>query len=499
MIPFKLIYPFILLLLFIRPIFAGTMGTGLIDNFTGEVILFYKDKNSIIIKQCADYTILEEPHHRKNCIQKPGTKQVQVSVKEFKSGLKRILKFSEGNYTPLIKNKIADYNRNFDIDQRTNFIKLRPQLESTIDRLESFIESINITYSPQEESLYLLKKERDLFYAAHELYDNFHTSTDQAEEINHLIEELVDQIMISYSLKELIYSQDKTSFEFNLLKSYLENLEISKVATDVDTKKFQIEDLSHEAKTQEHSCFKFDSKNPNKINDYYNYQNNNPIYPSCPRDVIIPPNVSSIEVFAFRNKRLTSVTFPSGSSLSYIGAFAFQNNFLTSVIIPSYVFSIERGAFSHNFLNSVVLPDGLLHIKALAFENNFLTSITIPNNVVSIERGAFSHNLLIHVLISESVITIGARAFFNNFIKSLYISGSVVAIGKEAFYNNILISVTIGASITSIEFNAFVRTMHSSPLYPMDIYIKTTKDNVYIHPHAFEAAGVVPSISFEVQ
>ena len=107
--------------------FAGSMDVGLI-NPKGEVILFYKEGDSITVKECVDFTILKEPSHREDCKQKPGTYKAKMSVAEFKNRLNAVLSLPVGSYTPLMKQKIEVYNNN---KQKGQLTDLKGQLKSS--------------------------------------------------------------------------------------------------------------------------------------------------------------------------------------------------------------------------------------------------------------------------------------------------------------------------------------------------------------------------------
>ena len=134
-------------------------------------------------------------------------------------------------------------------------------------------------------------------------------------------------------------------------------------------------------------CFEFDATDPNQIDDYYDNESNDSDNPACPRDVVIPNSVTSIENIAFYGNSLTSVTIPD--SVTSIGDWAFTNNALISVIIPDSLTSIGNHVFYTNALTSVIIPDSVTSIGDWAFTNNALTSVEIPNSVTSIGEKGF--------------------------------------------------------------------------------------------------------------
>ena len=189
-------------------------------------------------------------------------------------------------------------------------------------------------------------------------------------------------------------------------------------------------------KTTTNNCFEFDATDTNKINDYYDNENNNSNDPACPRDVIIPQGVTSLGSDAFKDNSLASVTIPD--SVTSIENHVFEGNSLVSVIIPDGVTSIEDHAFKGNSLVSVIIPDSVTSIGSYAFSENILTSVKISNSVTSINSSVFSFNNLISVTIPEGVTSIGSYAFFDNALISVTLPESLTSIGGSAFSKIIL-------------------------------------------------------------
>ena len=206
--------------------FAGPMDVGLI-NPKGEVILFYKEGDSITVKKCEDLTILKEPSHRADCTQKPGTYKAQLSVTEFKSRLKAALRLPVGNYMSLMKQKIEGYNKTEkgQLDDIADLKRQQSETNSKIDRIKAFMEWIN---KDDDEYLQAQKAQLEAQLAGieQELASNVR-SIDSIAEVNQSIEDLIHKIVDSRSLTRFVYSQDKTSFEFNILKSYVDHPGIS--------------------------------------------------------------------------------------------------------------------------------------------------------------------------------------------------------------------------------------------------------------------------------
>ena len=184
-------------------------------------------------------------------------------------------------------------------------------------------------------------------------------------------------------------------------------------------------------------------------------------------DTITIPNeiegkpVTSIFNSAFSGRTVTSITFTTPSSVTFIGDSAFAN--CTN-------------------LASITIPDSVTTIKEHAFKNcTGLTSITIPRSVTFIGDGAFTNtpwlstkqndnplvvvnSILIDgstatgdVSILDGVTTIGDKAFYNcTGLTSVTIPGSVTTIGSGTFSGCTgLTDITIPGSVTTIGSSAF--------------------------------------------
>lgn len=58
---------------------------------SGEVILYYRDGNQIVVQECQPYTVLE---NRSDCETRPGTQIARIAINEFKNQLKQALRLS---------------------------------------------------------------------------------------------------------------------------------------------------------------------------------------------------------------------------------------------------------------------------------------------------------------------------------------------------------------------------------------------------------------------
>lgn len=182
-------------------------------------------------------------------------------------------------------------------------------------------------------------------------------------------------------------------------------------------------------------CFIF-NPTTKTVTGYYDYQANNPAFPACPRDVVIPELVY-------------------GEEVEHIGEGAFANKSITSVVMPDTVQSIGMSAFSDNQIASVTLSQSLETIGATAFRQNQLEAVVIPNSVETIGQEVFGANRLTSVTLSSNLTAIGAMAFRGNHLTSVTIPASVTSINTYAFIDN-----TINGE------HVYVRLYTEDPLNP---------------------------------
>jgi len=193
---------------------AGALDAGIVGP-NGEVILFYKNGNNIIIQQCEDNTVLNQ---RDDCQTKTGTKVVQVPVNEFKRRLKAALNVPAG-YTDDMKRKIEVYKKQKPIDPA--------ELDKAIKRAQDFI----ARHGSENAEPGIL--------------DKLQTMKDAAE-INKLINKLVDQVIGQTTLKQFVFSKDKYTFEFNILRSYIKTPGLSADFVKIRSGSFQMGSSSSE-------------------------------------------------------------------------------------------------------------------------------------------------------------------------------------------------------------------------------------------------------------
>ncbi len=141
-------------------------------------------------------------------------------------------------------------------------------------------------------------------------------------------------------------------------------------------------------------------------------------YKGTAADVTIPSRykgkpVTEIDIGAFRDSSVTSVTIPDSVTLINDSAFAYCSS-LTNISIPNSVTYIGLSAFDGcTSLKSITLPSSLRNISEFLFHNcSQLTTIQIPDSVPSIQDYAFGNCTSLETIhIPVSVTFIGSYAF----------------------------------------------------------------------------------------
>lgn len=235
---------------------------------------------------------------------------------------------------------------------------------------------------------------------------------------------------------------------------------------------------------------------------------------SSSTDIVLPPSVTSIEKWAFKNCIcLQSIIFPNSltsigegtfegcqslkaitlpDSVTSIGICAFRwCESLNSIILPNSLSTIETNNFyGCSSLRSIDLPpsinyigddafEGCQSLKAIYFGNptttitgnpfigcynlrniNNLSNIEIKDNIVYNKDYTKVISCLsdsTHIVIPPSVTTIGESAFENcKSLQSITLPDSLTTIEHSAFnYCSSLQSINLPDSITSMEWSPF--------------------------------------------
>ena len=186
---------------------VGVVGPG------GEVILFFRKGDNIVVQQCKELDILNT---REDCAVQAETK---VAVPEFKDSLKRALKLPGGNYGGKIKSKIEIYN-NPPSNDTPDLARQRDELKGEIADINAFISDPR--FGVKNAGIHndrLVNLREDLSQVEAKLGDRKELNQIIGD-INGQIDRLVDDIISSEHINYYTYSNNKTDFFFNILRAY---------------------------------------------------------------------------------------------------------------------------------------------------------------------------------------------------------------------------------------------------------------------------------------
>ncbi|MBQ7875811.1 MAG: leucine-rich repeat domain-containing protein [Clostridia bacterium] len=178
-------------------------------------------------------------------------------------------------------------------------------------------------------------------------------------------------------------------------------------------------------------------------------------------EVILPPNITSIENYAFRNTQSLTGEFKMPETVTNVGEWAFEGSGFSSVIVPDGVTEIGIGAFKNmKNLTKMSLPEGITKISPKAFEGSSnITEVIIPSTVNEIGYEAFNNcESLNKITIPENVSKIGYNAFSDcSKLESVTLPKNVTDIPAGLFKNCVSLKNAVVASenIISIGNEAF--------------------------------------------
>ena len=225
----------------------GTMDAEVIGP-KGEVILFDKENDKIVVKQCEDRVDLEL---RGDCKVKPGTVVQNVPISGFRNALKRMLRLPGWNVGEVIKKRIKRYQKRIKLFHKSKrgrikgLLKqqkeLKEGIDEGIDEIKIFIE----IFGKNVDSNYLSNLRESLSRIGGNLGDLAQLD-EISKEINGEINHFVDYIISSEALHEDIFSRQKTGFIFNL-GAYLRALMFSASFQRIEKDSFDMGSPSNEA------------------------------------------------------------------------------------------------------------------------------------------------------------------------------------------------------------------------------------------------------------
>ena len=174
--------------------------------------------------------------------------------------------------------------------------------------------------------------------------------------------------------------------------------------------------------------------------------------------ITIPSTVTAIWNGAFQScENLTSVsitdTAEKPSQLTAIKGAAFRGSSITSINFPDTVTSIDLGAFNETKLVSVTLPAGVKTLTTAFQKIATLTEFNFAadNQITSIPNQALDSTGITSITIPSNVTTIGNRAF-NGCSKLASVTFETNASGKTA--------------LTKIDYSAFAGTALTQFILP---------------------------------
>ncbi len=205
----------------------------------GEVIIFYKSADKVVVQQCQDYTVL---NRRSDCKTKAGTTVAKVPVQEFKDRLKQALKLPMGDYTPEMGRKLDVYRKG-QVGNTGDLVKQQEQLQEAIGVIQTFITEYG---SANADTGKLARLRQELAVVNGKLGDNSQLGV-IVRELNGLVDRLVDEIIGQPTLTKLVYSKEKQGFEYNILRSYVRTPGLSASFVRIPRGSFQMGSPGSEA------------------------------------------------------------------------------------------------------------------------------------------------------------------------------------------------------------------------------------------------------------
>ncbi len=207
-----------------------------------------------------------------------------------------------------------------------------------------------------------------------------------------------------------------------------------------------------------------------QITDYYKYEGGNYLStnPLCPKNVVIPQNISwtiirTIWNGAFRNKDIDSLTL--SSTIKTIESHAFQNSTVSTITLWNWLSSIG----AHAFINTrrlwlVQFGDAEVFIGNHAFQNSAVSTVKFGDWITTLDTHAFMNtNNLSSVTFGDAEVFIGNHAFQNSAVSTVKFWKGKTVIQSHAFRDTENLStVKFWDGRISIEDYAFQNSSLSS-------------------------------------
>ena len=186
----------------------------------GDVILFYKDGNEIVIKECEHYSVI---NNISDCKAKSWlTRPIRVAVSEFKNRIKSALRIQTfdtlGQQAKQLKNYQEYRERLTQKPSTEDLVQQRDEVQSKVSKIEAFIEAYGEENANTTEELLTL---RQLLATLNSKVKDNKKFSDTVESLNASIDQLVDDVIGSSQMNTMRYSKDKTGIEYSVLRSYV--------------------------------------------------------------------------------------------------------------------------------------------------------------------------------------------------------------------------------------------------------------------------------------
>jgi len=173
---------------------------------------------------------------------------------------------------------------------------------------------------------------------------------------------------------------------------------------------------------------------------------------------VVPGGVTTIGTWAFRDRQVETVQFPSTLQTIGIASFLGCEN-LTALEFPSSLATILADAFlSCENIQKIDLPESIRSIGVDSFYGCGLRELRIPNGIESIDGGAFSNcENMERVILPSSLKSLGSSVFKNcTSLTEVLLPEGLETIGVEAFKDcENLAQITLPNTLTVIGDNAF--------------------------------------------
>lgn len=176
----------------------------------------------------------------------------------------------------------------------------------------------------------------------------------------------------------------------------------------------------------------------------------------CGIDFSQAVNLESIETQAFANSGLKgALDFSKCAKLTVIGSYAFKDTVsVKGVVLPPNLTSIENYAFMGDggITGPLALPKSLNKLGLQVFDGCKFTSLDIPSDTAldSIPSGTFAQNKIEGPLVfPASIKSVQSSAFVNNRITAVTFQAGSTSVGSSAFQNNLIANDPISGKVFS--------------------------------------------------